>query len=591
MIQCDPEIVKTLEENDYPYALDWLDRKNHDPRLVCHVGYTFPHAFLWAYARESYRLLPFKPFHISMLTAIRPGEYGKNVNLQAPRGIGKTTLMSVLYPVYRICYRHFDLAMGRLPEEFILLVGRNEKFARLRMTEIRGIFERNRSIRRAFGNMVNTKDWTKTAMKTANGVTVRPLGRGSSPRGALDEDVRPTLKVVDDAEDPKRVLNPDLRDEDWEWVQTDLQFVSDISDERSNTIWVDTSKHADSISERLRDTPGWTSLRFQACQFPITLYHPSCEDTLWKSWGEIYTDMTLENDEREAKADAFYAAHEKEMTDGVKLLWPESLTYLKIRKLIAERGYAECLRELQNIPRDPSNALFDMERAGTFSIEKDGLNRSDGRKVLWRDLAGFTTYVDTAGGRDSHENSFAVAVAVAFEPLPGGSRDNPDSLAGTNAYVMGCWMDRVPLSRQMAEAIDLHMNVERLMIESRPHTRFVVEKRPDPEGTIQFATSSAFKDASDKAGFDGRIEFHASMQNKVERIAVIEPYIANKWLCFAEKGLPTEFWKQFSEFPSADHDDAPDAVTGACSCRIKENRTMRDYRRAKNKSYRPQIHI
>ena len=62
--------------------------------------------------------------------------------------------------------------------------------------------------------------------------------------------------------------------------------------------------------------------------------------------------------------------------------------------------------------------------------------------------------------------------------------------------------------------------------------------------------------------------YHKQHQNKEDRIETLEPAIANGWLAFNERDLPPEFWTQFRQFPSADHNDAPDAVQGACRARI-----------------------
>ena len=72
----------------------------------------------------------------------------------------------------------------------------------------------------------------------------------------------------------------------------------------------------------------------------------------------------------------------------------------------------------------------------------------------------------------------------------------------------------------------------------------------------------------DRYRFDHRIIYHEQHQNKEDRIATLEPAIANGWLAFNEKDLPGEFWTQFRQFPSADHNDAPDAVQGAVRSRI-----------------------
>ena len=535
--------------------------------IRAHAGYKWPELFVWLYIRNfSYHVLPLKDFHIQILNAIQPGNYGKQINIQAPRGTGKTTLVNRLIPLWRICYKHFDIVMDRQPEEFILIVGRNERMARQRIAEIRQVLERNPLIRRDFGDLVG-EPWSKTETDTSNGVGLRPLGRGASPRGALLGDVRPTLKLCDDIEDPKRCLNPDLREEDRDWFMTDFMYAGDLGSKHSNTMIVDTVKHPESLSEHLRTVPGWETLRFEAVTYPKDIYHPTSEH-LWKEWERFYSDTTLDDLECEQKADGFYKLHEKEMSSGVKMLWESELPYLRVRKEVVERGYHSVMRELQNDASDPSMALFDMDRAMTFAVTEEGFRRSDGRVVPWHDIGGFTTYLDTMGGRDAADNSFACAVVIAWEPLAGGQTLNPDSLSGVHGYVMLAWLERVALTDQMENAILLAQRAEFMLAASYPKCNFVCEQRPDKDGTIRLSTDHAFRVMKERHRFERRIMYHEQHQNKDDRIGTLEPAIANGWLAFNEKDLPGKFWKQFRQFPTADHNDAPDAVQGACRSRI-----------------------
>ncbi len=535
--------------------------------IRAHAGYRWPELFVWLYIRNiSYRMLELKPFHIQILNAIRPGEYGKQINIQAPRGTGKTTLVNRLIPLWRICYKAFDLAMGRQPEEFILIVGRDADKARQRISEIREVLEYNPLIRRDFGDLVGSP-WTKNETDTRNGIGLRPLGRGSSPRGALLGDVRPTLKLCDDIEDPKRCLNPKLRQEDREWFMTDFMYAGDLGSTHSNTMIVDTVKHPESLSEHLRTLPGWRTLRYEAVRDPKDIYHPTAEH-LWKEWERIYSDTTLDDEQRQRQAQEFHEEHRREMDSGVQMLWPEQLPYLQVRKEIVERGYHNVMRELQNDARDPSMALFNMDNALTFAVTDEGFRRSDGRVVPWHDMGGFVTYLDTMGGRDAAENSFACAVVVVWEPLIGGQSLNPDSLSGVNGYILLAWLDRVALTEQMERAILLAQRAEAMLAPAHPKSHFVCEQRPDKDGTIRKSTDDAFRAMKERHRFERRIMYHDQHQNKEDRIATLEPAIANGWLAFNERDLPPEFWTQFRQFPSADHNDAPDAVQGAVRSRI-----------------------
>ena len=431
--------------------------------------------------------------------------------------------------------------------------------------------------------------WKTNECETANGVTLLSLGRNQSPRGALVEDKRPSLVIVDDLEDPKRCLNPDLREEDWEWFFTDVMFTSDIGG-NLNCIFSDTVKHPDSISARLTKTPGWKTKHFKAIPDPEDLYHPTHE-YLWKEWEAIYRDLTLDDVEREVKADKFYNANAENMNSGVVTLWSEKLSYLTVRKMVVERGYHFCLRELQNIARDPSMSLFDMDNAVTFQIEANGFRRSDGRLVFWNNIGGFTTYIDTMGGKDTRENAFACAVVVAWEPLPGGRKQHVDSLAGVNGYVLLCWMGRVPLTEQMENAILLHQRADSMLGHTNPESKFYCEQRPDPDNTIRQAHTAAFNAMKNKLKFDKKINYHPQNQNKEERIATLEPAIKNGWLAFNEQGLPAEFLKQFREFPTSEHNDAPDAVQGALRARVKKTANQRDLDEQRRERRRNLVHI
>ena len=172
------------------------------------------------------------------------------------------------------------------------------------------------------------------------------------------------------------------------------------------------------------------------------------------------------------------------------------------------------------------------------------------------------------GGRDALANSYACAVIVVWEPLPGGGSMNPDSLSGVNGYILLAWLDRVALTEQMEHAILLAQRAEAMLAPAYPKSNFVCEQRPDKDGTIKMSTDHAFRVMKERHRFQGAVTYHEQHQNKEDRIETLEPAIANGWLAFNERDLPPEFWTQFRQFPSADHNDAPDAVQGACRARI-----------------------
>lgn len=544
------------------------------------MAYVDPEFFVQYYLLDPDTMSPMPAHHEVLLNLIQYDKTGVKVNVQAPRGSAKTTCCAIWYPLWRICFKDFQLAEDVPDEKFILIISRNQPMAKKILRNIKNLMDYPNLVR-DFGNLCGPV-WNTNECETVNGVTLLPLGRGQSPRGSLVNEKRPSLVIVDDLEDPKRCMNPELREEDWEWFFTDVMFASDIGG-NLNCIYADTVKHPDSISMRLTTTTGWKNEHFKAILDPEDLYHPTHEH-LWKGWEKLYGDLTLNDTEREAKADEFYNAHADDMNSGVTALWPEALSYLKVRKMIVERGYHFCLRELQNIARDPSMSMFDMENAMTFEVVDEGLKRSDRRTVEWGQIGGFTTYLDTMGGRDAQQNSYACAVVVAWEPLEGGAKLHPDSLAGNNAYVLSCWIDRTGLTEQFEKAILLHQRAEAVLHRAVPKSYFVVEQRPDPDRTIRASYDGAFKKLRDKHKFEKTLFYHSQMQNKEERIGTLEPAIKNGWLAFNEVGLPGEFMKQFREFPTSEHNDAPDAVQGALRHRITTTPKQREHERRRRQA-------
>ncbi len=554
-----------------------LRANNRESRV--HVAYVYPQLFVERYLLDTDAMSPLQPHHVRLLNLIPHDKTGVRVNVQAPRGSAKTTCCAVWYPLWRICFKAFQRAEAVPDEKFILIISRNQPMAKKILRNIKGLMT-NPKIVRDFG-VLRGPVWKTVECETANGVTLLPLGRNQSPRGALVNAKRPSLVIVDDLEDPKRCMNPDLREEDWDWFFSDVMFTSDIGG-NINCIYADTVKHPDSMSMRLTTAPGWQNVHFKAILDPEDLYHPTHEH-LWKEWEGIYGDLTLDDGERETKANQFYDANAEDMNCGVTALWHEALPYLQVRKMIVERGYHLCMRELQNIARDPSMSLFDMENAMTFKLTEDGLLHADKRIVAWSQIGGFTTYLDTMGGRDAQQNSYACAVVVAWEPLPGGHKFNPDSMVGINAYVLFCWMARKGITEQFENAMLLHQRAEAMISRAVPESHFVVEKPPDKDYTIVRAYDAAFKALKEKLKFEKTLVYHSQTQNKEERIATLEPSIKNGWIAFNEVGLPPEFWKQFREFPTSEHNDAPDAVQGANRARI--NTTPQERQRKREREY------
>lgn len=504
------------------------------------------------------------PHASPILNCIPAGERGRRVNIIAPRGCGKSTYIAVIYVLHCVYYKEEYERRGLMPDNFIVIVSGSEELAVDRLRDIRLKIEDDPNFRHLKGR----DNWSAQLLETANGVRILPVGRRGRIRGQLKDLTRPTLIILDDVENQEEIQNPRIREKNWKWFNEDVMPAGRI-DGKTNFIHIDTVKHEEAISKQLQNLPEWYTQFYRSIFSPVNLRHPTAEHS-WEDWEKIYTDMTLPKDERDRRANEFLEAHKTEMLVGVEELWPQMLSYPQIRRLVCNEGYISVMRERQNSTRDPSKEIFNMEKAVRFQRTERGLLRSDGRLVHWSDFAGAACFLDWAGGKDAYDSCYAAAVFILWEPLPqaryGRRREPLTALSNAHAYLLDVWMDKVPVTTQLEETFKL---IKR-SISAVPHVRFdsillAVEDIPKDTGNaLHDMIDRAFNIARKKFRMTSlvRMQYHNRSVRKLDRIAAMEPPIANGWLAFNET-LPEVFMRQMRQFPTGDFCDGPDALQGA----------------------------
>jgi len=110
-----------------------------------------------------------------------------------PRGHAKSTIITFLLVLYRICF---------MERKFIVIVSDSEDKAKDFVVRIRSELEHNRKLIRdfGFGGVFKTTDWAKTDFTTSSGVRLVAKGAGQSCRGLIHIDTRPDMYVLDDIE-------------------------------------------------------------------------------------------------------------------------------------------------------------------------------------------------------------------------------------------------------------------------------------------------------------------------------------------------------------------------------------------------------
>jgi predicted phage terminase large subunit-like protein len=93
------------------------------------------------------------------------------------------------------------------------------------------------------------------------------IGADQSVRGMSFGTIRPTLIQLDDIEDPKEVLNPDVRNYTMRWV---LRTIIPMGARRCQVRWYGTILHNDSALARMLRMPSWKASRYEACDGDIS---------------------------------------------------------------------------------------------------------------------------------------------------------------------------------------------------------------------------------------------------------------------------------------------------------------------------------
>ena len=237
-------------------------------------------------------------FHVKLaglLAGLRTAR-GRRLCVLAPRGSAKSTWATLAYPLWSVVHRL---------EPFVVITADTTDQAEGYLWAVRHELESNPLLLRDYPLATGRGPvWSRGALRCANGCALKALGTGAKVRGRRERQDRPSLIVVDDPQNKDHVLSPLQRQRSWEWLTRD---VCNAGGPLTNVVVLGTALHRDGIVCRLQQTPGWTCHLFRSVvQWPQRV-------DLWCEWELIYSDWL--DPDREAKARAFYLAHQALMNE------------------------------------------------------------------------------------------------------------------------------------------------------------------------------------------------------------------------------------------------------------------------------------
>ena len=195
----------------------------------------------------------------------------KQVNIIAPRGHAKSSIVGGVYPLYHI--------MNDSGAKLIVLVSRTQDHAIKLLGTIKDTIEYSQSFRQIYGywGQHNAKQWSKTEIELKDGSMIICKGTGQQLRGIKVGSQRPTLIIVDDPEDENNTKTAEAMEQNLRWL---LQSAVPSLDPRRGKICViGTPQHQRCLVEVLKEMKGWVNMHFS----------PDLDKkiALWEAWQPI----------------------------------------------------------------------------------------------------------------------------------------------------------------------------------------------------------------------------------------------------------------------------------------------------------------
>jgi hypothetical protein len=307
---------------------------------------------------------------------------GSRLALIAPRDSAKSTWLSFTYPLY--C-----ALTGR--QRYIVLVADTAEQARRYLTAIKRELEQNAGLLGSYPIARRGPAWKANRILLTNGVEIEALGTGQNIRGRKNAQARPTLVVVDDPQDRRKVASPTQRGADWSWFTQDLL---NVGSPLTIHLVAGTSLHREALVDRLLRQPGWEARRFPAIEaWPERM-------SLWHEWETVYTDRLNPNRERDARA--YYDRRAEEMDRGAVISWPQRESLYDLMRLRVDIGRTAFESEKQGNPISPELCEWPEEYFADDLWFGDWPAR----------LAARTMALDPSKGRDARLGDFSAFVML-----------------------------------------------------------------------------------------------------------------------------------------------------------------------------------
>ena len=195
----------------------------------------------------------------------------KQVNIIAPRGHAKSSIVGGVYPLYHI--------MNHSGAKLIVLVSRTQDHAIKLLGTIKDTIEYSESFRQIYGywGQHSARQWAKSEIELKDNSMIICKGTGQQLRGIKVGSQRPTLIIVDDPEDENNTKTAEAMEQNLRWLLQSA--VPSLDPQKGKIIVIGTPQHQRCLVEILKEMKGWVNMHFA----------PNLEKNiaLWEQWQPI----------------------------------------------------------------------------------------------------------------------------------------------------------------------------------------------------------------------------------------------------------------------------------------------------------------
>jgi len=465
--------------------------------------------------------IPFSPLHHYLFSLLpKKIHTGAREVTAAPRGFGKTTVISLAWVLWLICE---SARSGTNIYDYIVLLSDVFSQASDFLADVKRELESNYLIKFFYPEVYGKGPrWRDEFIVTKNEIMIRALGSMGNVRGRKYKQHRVGLVIGDDIESRKAIFSETYRDHLSDWFSKDVLKTGGPK-KPADIFVVGTILHPMALLNKLLTSPEFSS--FHGSIFKAVLGFAKNQD-LWENWKEIYQNRF--DSKRKFHAWAYYKKNEIQMLDGVQLMWPDGPSYYSLMEELIGEGAASFYSEKQNEPFDPSDIIFP-ESIFTFYQEGDIETLLDSSEVY--------IYLDPTVNKTKKSDYYALIVLMRH-------------IESGYLFVLHADIEKKPPSHQKDELV-------RYCLKYLKHIKFVgVESNG-----FQVLITDDFKRELRESGIYVPIISVTNNLPKRARISKLEPLIKDGTIQFSKKHLT--LYQQLHLYGIISNDDGPDGLVGA----------------------------